>query len=152
MAGWGSYVKPKKSKQQVALERRRGLGNKFFTPIDELRQLAAPAKVKVKRLLYVPPEDPAVASARTDPGVPVTGPCQAWIDGHRRWREAGRARGKAATPEPTERRRKSRRPGPEQGAISEDKVDEARIRGGVSTKALCQRSGAFPSTCCDDTL
>jgi hypothetical protein len=31
MPGWGSYVKLKKSKQQVALERRRELGNAFFT-------------------------------------------------------------------------------------------------------------------------
>ena len=106
MVGWGSYVKPKKSKQQVALERRRELGNKFFSPLDELRQLAAIAKVKVKRLPYVPPEDPAVASARTDPDAPVTGPCQSWVDSHRRWREAGRPRGKVATTEPSERQKK----------------------------------------------
>ena len=104
MAGWGGYQKPKKSKQQLALERRRELGNKFFTPIDELRQLVASARVKVRRLPYVPPEDPAVASARTDPDAPVTGPCQSWVDGHRRWREAGRPRGKLAAAEPARRR------------------------------------------------
>src|ERR1700709_122736 len=105
MAGWGSYVKLKKTKQQLALERRRELGNKFFTPIDELRQLAATARVKVKRLPYVPPDEP-LASPSIDPGAPFTGPGRAWVEGHRRWRKAGRPRGKAATPEPSERQKK----------------------------------------------
>jgi hypothetical protein len=36
MPGWGGYQKPKKTKQQLALERRRELGVKYFSPIDEL--------------------------------------------------------------------------------------------------------------------
>jgi hypothetical protein len=58
MPGWGGYVKPRKHKQQVALERRRELGKKYFTPIGELISLAATARVSVKRLPYVQPEDP----------------------------------------------------------------------------------------------
>jgi hypothetical protein len=102
---WGSYVKTKKTKQQVALERRRELGAKYFTPIDELVSLAATAKVKVKRLPYVPPEDP-VASPPIDPGAPVTGPCQAHVDYFRAWRAAGRPRGKVAAPANAEASRK----------------------------------------------
>jgi hypothetical protein len=101
MGGWGGYVKPKKSKRQVALERRRALGEKYFTPIDELVSLAATTRVKVKRLPYVPPEDPVVAAARADPDAPATAPCQSWVDGHRRWRAAERPRGKVAAAEPS---------------------------------------------------
>jgi hypothetical protein len=78
--GWGGFVKPKKSKQQVALERRRELGVKFFTPIDELVSLAATAKVKIKRLPCVPPEYLA-SRPPLYPGAPTTGPCQTWVDG-----------------------------------------------------------------------
>ena len=107
--GWGGYKKPRKTKQQIALERRRELGNKFFSPIEELEQLVAKSRVKVKRLPCVPPEDPAIASARTDPDAPSRGPCQDWIEGHRRWREAGKPRGKVVAPKPPEARVRSRR-------------------------------------------
>jgi hypothetical protein len=105
MPGWGGYVKPRKTKRQAALERRHELGKIYFTPIDELVSLAATAKVKVKRLPYVPPEDP-VTNVLVDPGAPLTEPCQAWVEGHRRWRDAGRPRGKVAPPEPTDRQKK----------------------------------------------
>jgi hypothetical protein len=101
--GWGGYQKPKKSKQQVALERRRELGNKFFTPIDELQHLAATARVKVKRLPPAPhPND--VAPRESD--APITGPCQDHVDYFRAWREAGRPRGKVIAAGPTERQKK----------------------------------------------
>jgi hypothetical protein len=100
MPGWNGYVKPQKSKQQVALERRRKLGERYFTPVDELLRIAATAKVKVKRLPYVAPEDPVVPR---DPEAPTSGPCQTWVEGHRAWREAGRPRGEAIPSEPTER-------------------------------------------------
>jgi hypothetical protein len=59
-AGLGRVRQAEEVEQQVALERRRALGNKFFTPIEELQRLATGAKVKAKPLPYVPPEDPAV--------------------------------------------------------------------------------------------
>ncbi len=106
MPGWGSYVKPKKTRADLRIEARREYGKRWPSDIEELQQIAAIAKMKVKRLPYVPPEDPAVAAARTDPGASITGPCQTWIDGHRAWREAGRPRDKAGAPEPTERQKK----------------------------------------------
>jgi hypothetical protein len=72
VAGWGGYQKPKKSKQQLDLERRRELGQKYFSDIAELQAIAAKSKVRVKRLPPTPHPDEMIAV----PAPSVTGPCQ----------------------------------------------------------------------------
>jgi hypothetical protein len=77
--GWGNYAPRQKSNEQLALERRRELGNKFFSDIDELVQLAAECKKKPKVL---PPGPPLVDDA-PEPEPEVVGPCQEWT---RHWK------------------------------------------------------------------
>jgi hypothetical protein len=72
VAGWGGYLKPKKSKEQIDLERRRELGKLFPSDTSELIAIAAKSKVKVKRLPPAPHPDDIIA----DPAPSVTGPCQ----------------------------------------------------------------------------
>jgi hypothetical protein len=69
---WGNYAPRQKSNEQLALERRRELGDKFYSDIDELVQLAARCKKKPKVL---PPGPPLVDDA-PEPEPEVTGPCQ----------------------------------------------------------------------------
>jgi hypothetical protein len=72
VAGWGGYQKPKKSKQQLDLERRRELGMKFPSDTAELQAIAAKCRRKPKRLPPAPyPDDIITESAPS-----VVGPCQ----------------------------------------------------------------------------
>jgi hypothetical protein len=48
VAGWGGYQKPKKSKQQIDLERRRELGMKLPSDVAELQAIAAKSRKKPK--------------------------------------------------------------------------------------------------------
>jgi hypothetical protein len=103
MPGWGSDVKRKKTKADLRIEARREYGKRRPSDIEELVSLAADAKVKIQRLPPAPhPDD--VAPCETEE--PVVGPCQAHVKYCRAWRAAGRPRGKAVTPEPTERQKK----------------------------------------------
>jgi hypothetical protein len=76
---WGNYAPRQKSNEQLALERRRELGDKFYSDIDELVQLAARCKKKPKVL---PPGPPLVDDA-PEPEPEVVGPCQEWT---RHWK------------------------------------------------------------------
>ena len=132
--GWGGYVKPKKSKQQVALERRRELGAKYFSPLDELQLIASTARVKVKKIPCVPPQDPVVVR---DPEAPLSGPCQTWVEGHRAWRKAGMPRSEAIPSEPTER---------EKNRTAAQEYNRSRYKSKKAVKAKAQeRTGRASS-------
>src|SRR5271169_1669407 len=88
MAGWGSYQPRKKSPAALALERRRELGLKFPSDIDELIALAAKCRKKPKVLPPAPhPDDDTPDLAPT-----VVGPCQAHVANVKAWRAAKAAR------------------------------------------------------------
>jgi hypothetical protein len=70
--GWGGYQRPKKSKEQIDLERRRELGKLFPSDISELQAIAAKCRKKPKKLPPAPHPDDII----TDPAPSVTGPCQ----------------------------------------------------------------------------
>jgi hypothetical protein len=68
VAGWGGYQKPKKSKVQIDLERRRELGMKYPSNTSELIAIAAKCRSKPKKCPPAPHPDDIAPS--------VTGPCQ----------------------------------------------------------------------------
>jgi hypothetical protein len=86
MPGWGGYQKPKKSQSEIDLERRRELGLRYYTPLEELQAIVAKSRVKVKKLPPVPEEPPKPVEA-------FTGPCQAHVQNFKKHR-AAKAAGK----------------------------------------------------------
>jgi hypothetical protein len=83
-AGWGGYQKPKKSKEQLDLERRRELGKKFHSDTSELIAIAAKSKVKVKKPAPTPhPDDDLQAAPES-----FVGPCQLHVANMKAWRAA----------------------------------------------------------------
>jgi hypothetical protein len=70
--GWGGFVRRPKTKSELALERRRELGEKYFSDIAELQAIAAKCRKKPKKLPPAPHPDDIIA----DPAPSVTGPCQ----------------------------------------------------------------------------
>jgi hypothetical protein len=84
VAGWGGYQKPKKTKEQIAAERRRELGAKYFSDIDELIAIAAKCRMKPKKLPPAPhPDDDLQA-----PPESLVGPCQSHVAAFRAMRAA----------------------------------------------------------------
>jgi hypothetical protein len=82
--GWGGYQKPKKSKEQLDLERRREPGKKFRSDTSELIAIAAKSKVKVKKLAPTPhPDDDLQAAPES-----FVGPCQLHVANMKAWRAA----------------------------------------------------------------
>jgi hypothetical protein len=75
MPGWGGFVRRPKSKAELALERRRELGEKYFSDIAELQAIAAKSRMKPKRLPPAQHPDDIIA----EPPPSVTGPCQLHI-------------------------------------------------------------------------
>jgi hypothetical protein len=72
MAGWGSYQPRKKTPAEPALERRRELGLKFPSDVEELIELAANCRKKPKVLPPAPHSDDIIAESPPT----VVGTCQ----------------------------------------------------------------------------
>jgi hypothetical protein len=78
MPGWGSYVKPKKTKAELRIEARREYGKRWLSDIDELQRITATARVKVKRLPPAPhPDDIAPVVVRDPDAARPAGPIYA---------------------------------------------------------------------------
>jgi len=76
--GWGNYAPREKSNEQLARDRRRELVDKFGPgSLDELVQLAAKSKKKIKVLPPGPHLDDVAAPAEPEPA--VMGPCQVHV-------------------------------------------------------------------------
>jgi hypothetical protein len=80
--GWGGFVRKPKSKAELALERRRELGKKYFSDIEELRAIAAKCRPKPKKLPPAPRTDDIIS----DHAPTVTGPCQLHVASMKAWR------------------------------------------------------------------
>ena len=72
MAGWGNYVKKSKTPAELDLQRRRELGLKHYSDIDELIAIASASKKKITRLPTAPNPDDDIYPAPEK----VAGPCQ----------------------------------------------------------------------------
>jgi hypothetical protein len=83
--GWNGYQKPEKSQAELDVIRRHELGMKFYSDIDELVQLAAKSKKKIKLIPPAPHRDEDIAESR-EPA--VMGPCQVHVAHMKAWRAA----------------------------------------------------------------
>jgi hypothetical protein len=70
--GWGGFVRKPKTKSELALERRRALGEKHFSDIAELQAIAAKCRKKPKKLPPALHPDDII----TELAPSITGPCQ----------------------------------------------------------------------------
>jgi hypothetical protein len=70
--GWGGFVRKPKTKAELAAERRRELGEKYFSAFAELKAIVAKCRMKPKKFPPAPHPDDII----TDPAPSVTGPCQ----------------------------------------------------------------------------
>jgi hypothetical protein len=83
--GWGRYIPRKKTKEQLAVERRRELAKQFPGTLEELQAIAARTRVKVKRLPAAPHRDDII----TDSAPPsVVGSCQQHVAHMKAWHAA----------------------------------------------------------------
>ncbi len=81
--GWGGYKPRKKTKEMLAIERRRELAKQFPGGIDELIALAAACRKKANKLPPAPHPDHEVI---IDPAPSVIGPCQRHVASMKAWR------------------------------------------------------------------
>jgi hypothetical protein len=62
--GWGGFVRKPKTKAELAAERRRELGEKYFSAIAELQAMVAKCRMKPKKFPPAPHPDDIITDPR----------------------------------------------------------------------------------------